>query len=116
MQPYMEAYLDIETTGLSPWNSEITVVGIYICNGAATKFAQLVGEDVTADRILESLQGAEAIYTYNGNRFNLPFIPVMTRILLNHVVVYLCLYSGTALSFLIHPYRFRHIYLPQSFL
>jgi len=31
LQPCIEAYLDIETTGLSPRYSEITVVGIHIC-------------------------------------------------------------------------------------
>jgi len=28
LQPYAEAYLDIETTGLSPEFDEITVIGI----------------------------------------------------------------------------------------
>ena len=74
MQPYIEAYLDIETTGLSPWDSEITVVGIHLCNGDATKFIQLVGKDTTARSILDALNGAEVIYTYNGSRFDLPFI------------------------------------------
>ena len=74
MQPYVEAYLDIETTGLSPWYSEITVVGIHLCNENDTRFIQLVGENVTADSILEALRGVDVIYTYNGSRFDLPFI------------------------------------------
>ncbi len=74
MQPYVEAYLDIETTGLSPWYGEITVVGIHLVNEFDTKFTQLVGEDITADSILETLEGVEVIYTYNGSRFDLPFI------------------------------------------
>ena len=74
MQPYSEAYLDIETTGLSPWYCEITVIGIHICNGVDTSFMQLVGEDITADSILEALQGVQNLYTYNGSRFDLPFI------------------------------------------
>ena len=74
MQPYVEAYLDIETTGLSPWYSEITVVGIHIVNEFDTRFIQLVGEDITADSILEALEGVEVIHTYNGSRFDLPFI------------------------------------------
>jgi len=32
MQPGIEAYLDIETTGLSPQYCELTVIGIYICS------------------------------------------------------------------------------------
>ncbi len=74
MQSCVESYLDIETTGLSPWNSEITVVGIHICNGQDGKFTQLIGEDITSDSILDVLQGVETIYTYNGSRFDLPFI------------------------------------------
>ena len=74
MQPCIEAYLDIETTGLSPRHSEITVVGIHICNGAQTRFIQLVGDGINADRILEALEEVQIIYTYNGSRFDLPFI------------------------------------------
>ena len=74
MRRRVEAYLDIETTGLSPWSSEITVVGIHLCNGDNTRFIQLVGKDISAQSILESLSGVEVIYTYNGSRFDLPFI------------------------------------------
>jgi uncharacterized protein YprB with RNaseH-like and TPR domain len=70
----VEAYLDIETTGLSPWISEITVVGIHVCNGDETSFIQLVGDKVTTNNILEALKDASVIYTYNGSRFDLPFI------------------------------------------
>ncbi len=70
----IEAYLDIETTGLSPWSSEITVVGIHICSGSESRFIQLVGDDITADSILEALTGVTIIHTYNGSRFDLPFI------------------------------------------
>lgn len=70
----VEVYLDIETTGLSPWVNEITVVGIHLCNGDETSFIQLIGEDVTTDNILGALKNASVIYTYNGSRFDLPFI------------------------------------------
>ncbi len=70
----VEAYLDIETTGLSPQYSEITVVGIHICNGDNTEFIPLVGEDITVDNILNALEGVSVIYTYNGKSFDLPFI------------------------------------------
>jgi len=70
----LEAYLDIETTGLSPWHSEITVAGIHLRNENDTRFIQLVGEDITADSILEALEGVGVLYTYNGSRFDLPFI------------------------------------------
>ena len=68
----VEAYLDIETTGLSPFDSEITVVGIHICNGNTIRFIQLVGKDITAQSVLEALDGVEVLYTYNGSRFDLP--------------------------------------------
>ena len=74
MHHLVEAYLDIETTGLSPWDSEITVVGIHLCNGDDTKFIQLVGKDISAQSILKALNGVEVIYSYNGSRFDLPFI------------------------------------------
>ena len=74
MRYFLEAYLDIETTGLSPEYSEITVVGIHLFDGFDTSFIQLVGENVTTDNILRALKGADIIYTYNGSRFDLPFI------------------------------------------
>jgi len=70
----IEAYLDVETTGLSPSYSDITVIGIHLVNGAQNSLVQLVGGDVTRDNILESLEGVHIIYTYNGSRFDLPFI------------------------------------------
>ena len=74
MLPVIEAYLDIETTGLSPEYSEITVIGIHVCNGDDSNFVQLVGRDITTDSMLEALNGVEIIHTYNGRRFDLPFI------------------------------------------
>ncbi len=74
MQPLSEAYLDIETTGLSRQRDEITVVGIHLCGDTDSKFVQLVGREVTADNILEALEGVSIIYTYNGKRFDLPFV------------------------------------------
>jgi uncharacterized protein YprB with RNaseH-like and TPR domain len=69
-----EAYIDIETTGLMYGSSEITVVGIYLVRGKETDFVQFVGRDITADAILEALEGVDIIYSYNGSRFDLPFI------------------------------------------
>jgi uncharacterized protein YprB with RNaseH-like and TPR domain len=69
-----EAYLDIETTGLTPSGCDITVIGIHICRGEETEFVQLVGRDITVADILAALQGVDVLYTYNGSRFDLPFI------------------------------------------
>jgi uncharacterized protein YprB with RNaseH-like and TPR domain len=72
--PSNEAYIDIETTGLTFSASEITVVGIYICRGDETEFIQFVGREISADAIMEALDGVDIIYSYNGSRFDLPFI------------------------------------------
>ena len=72
--PHTEAYLDIETTGLSPSGCEITVIGIHLCRGKKAEFVQLVGVDVTVVGIMAALQDVDVIYTYNGSRFDLPFI------------------------------------------
>lgn len=74
MKSYFEAYLDIETTGLSPSFNAITVIGIFRCNGTREEFIQLVGEDVTRDNLINSLRDVKTIYTYNGARFDIRFI------------------------------------------
>jgi len=76
LSPIIEAYLDIETTGLSPRESEITVIGIQVCTGDETSFINIVGDDISAEKILEALSGVEIIYTYNGSRFDFPFIHI----------------------------------------
>jgi uncharacterized protein YprB with RNaseH-like and TPR domain len=83
-----EAYLDIETTGLSPIGCDITVVGIHLCNGDTTECIQLVGRDVTSYGILEVLEGVDIIYTYNGSRFDLPFINARLGIDLEEMFVH----------------------------
>lgn len=74
MDSPVEAFIDIETTGLSPWESEITVIGFYICSGVESRSVQLVGKDITRTEVLAILEGVDTIYTYNGARFDLPFI------------------------------------------
>ena len=70
----MEAYLDIETTGLSPEYAEITVVGIHLVGEDEERFVHLVGDDINAESLLAALEGVSIIHTYNGSRFDLPFI------------------------------------------
>jgi uncharacterized protein YprB with RNaseH-like and TPR domain len=67
-------YLDIETTGFSSRCSDLTVVGIAVMRGARERFGQLFGGQITADKVLGLLEGVERLYTYNGSRFDLPFI------------------------------------------
>jgi len=70
----LEAYLDIETTGLSRTYDAITVIGIYLTDGSYHRFTQLVGGGVTRDNLLNTLEDVGIIFTYNGSRFDLPFI------------------------------------------
>ncbi|MDD5189939.1 MAG: ribonuclease H-like domain-containing protein [Dehalococcoidales bacterium] len=70
----MDAYLDIETTGLSSVYSYITVIGIYLVDEDADEMVQIVGDDITPENLLKALEGVETIYTYNGGRFDIPFI------------------------------------------
>ncbi len=70
----MEAYLDIETTGLSPFSDRVTVVGVYL--GHSGRVFQWVGGNIASHRLLRVLEqaGITTIYTYNGRRFDLPFL------------------------------------------
>jgi uncharacterized protein len=70
----LEAYLDIETTGLDFDRCDITVLGIYLIGPAQDRCIQLVGPYINADAILDSLANVNCLYTYNGSRFDLPFI------------------------------------------
>ncbi len=74
MDGFNNAYLDIETTGLYPYQDSITVIGIYFCDEGNGKLVQLYGRSLNREALLEALQGTDNIYTYNGERFDLPFI------------------------------------------
>jgi uncharacterized protein YprB with RNaseH-like and TPR domain len=64
----MKAYLDIETS----FSNNITVIGIYVAG--SNRLTHIVGDCITPETVLDSLRGVESIYTYNGNRFDLPVI------------------------------------------
>lgn len=70
----LEAYLDIETTGLSWLHGEITVIGMYMVNDKNTRLVQLLGREATLNNLSDLLGNIDTIYTYNGSRFDLPFI------------------------------------------
>ena len=68
------AYLDIETTGLSPASCELTVIGIYRENGSNDEVIQMVGDEISRSKLIKALKNTSMLYTYNGSRFDLPFI------------------------------------------
>lgn len=72
----IDAYLDIETTGLSVLTDTITVIGICLTRDGVHKVIQLVGEDANKHKLLEVLPRESSIYTYNGGQFDIPFIQV----------------------------------------
>jgi len=80
LQLLFDAYLDIETTGLCSFYDEITVIGICLANAGGNRLVQLVGGDVTRANLLQTLRCVDTIYTYNGSRFDLPFINSRLRV------------------------------------
>ena len=68
------AYIDIETTGLSRYYNDLTVIGIGIESGRKIEVAQLIEDDLNEKKLLRALKGVDEIYSYNGSRFDLPFI------------------------------------------
>lgn len=70
------AYIDIETTGLSRYYSDLTVIGIALEKGRKCQIVQLIENDLYQGRLLKILKGVDEIYSYNGSRFDLPFIKV----------------------------------------
>ena len=77
------AYLDIETTGLSRHYSDLTVIGIALDKSRKCQVVQLIEGDLHEEKLLDSLEGVDEIYTYNGSRFDLPFIKAKLGVDLN---------------------------------
>ena len=68
------AYIDIETTGLSWRFADLTVIGIALEKNERCKVVQLLDEDLSDEKLLAALHGVDELYSYNGSRFDLPFI------------------------------------------
>ena len=64
-------FLDIETTGLSKQNDDITVIGLY--DGVNTK-TMIRGINLDMEGLRKELQKYKMIVTFNGASFDLPFI------------------------------------------
>ena len=63
------AFLDIETTGLSPLDSRLTMVGILDVGG----FHAFV-RDENLDELPEALERYDLVVTFNGASFDLPYL------------------------------------------
>jgi uncharacterized protein len=65
------AFLDIETTGLSPYEGIVTVVGVH--GGGRTR-SFVAGEDL--EELPAFLRRFKVLVTFNGSRFDIPFLGV----------------------------------------
>ena len=84
----MDAYLDIETTGLSQYRDDITVVGIYRQYKDGFRLNQLVGRDITREAVEPLLAGAKTLYTFNGRRFDAVFLETKLQLKLGPPLVH----------------------------
>ena len=62
-------FLDIETTGLSPYYNEITMIGIHGSDGT-----KVIINGIDLEDLPQALEGYKVIVTFNRARFDLPFI------------------------------------------
>lgn len=62
-------FLDIETTGLSASNNDITIIGIH-----GKGDTRLFIKGINLDEFPAALEDCKCIVTFNGARFDLPFI------------------------------------------
>lgn len=68
------AYVDIETTGLNRYQYDLTVVGICLEQGRSREVLQFYDATLTRKSVLDAVKHADVLYTFNGERFDLPFI------------------------------------------
>lgn len=73
------AYLDIETTGLSAARSQVTLVGLVSSDGPVRRLEQYFVDDPAEEgevlrAVARRLRAFDAVVTYNGVTFDLPFL------------------------------------------
>jgi uncharacterized protein YprB with RNaseH-like and TPR domain len=66
-------YLDIETTGLSAHDGQVTIVGLYR-NGRMSTL--IWGDSLTKDVIQEEINQADLLITFFGSVFDIPYLQV----------------------------------------
>jgi uncharacterized protein YprB with RNaseH-like and TPR domain len=64
-------FLDIETTGLSEYRDDVTVVS---CHRDGDTRTYVRGRDLTSERLADELADASLLVTFNGKRFDAPFL------------------------------------------
>jgi uncharacterized protein YprB with RNaseH-like and TPR domain len=64
-------FFDIETTGLSQQTDDVTTVSLHR-GGETTTLVR--GRDLTAERLRAELASAPLLVTFNGRRFDVPFL------------------------------------------
>jgi len=65
------AFLDIETTGLDRYADRVTTVSIH--RGGETR-TLVRGHDLSADELHAELEASSLLVTFNGRRFDVPFL------------------------------------------
>lgn len=97
------AYLDIETTSLNPSDGDLTVIGLYLEDSNEHKVIQLVGNEISSSKLIRIMKKVKVFYTYNGTRFDLPYIKTklsidLTKYCMHKDLMYECwrrnLYGG----------------------
>jgi len=64
-------FVDIETTGLDATRNDVTTVSLH--RGGETK-TFVAGRDLTAERLASELEASSLLVTFNGARFDVPFL------------------------------------------
>ena len=72
-------FIDIETTGLSPRNSELYMIGLSYCENDSWRIVQLFAESPAEEghilkMFAKNFGGHSKIINFNGDRFDLPFL------------------------------------------
>ncbi|MFB6309016.1 MAG: ribonuclease H-like domain-containing protein [Haloarculaceae archaeon] len=75
------AFFDIETTGLDHDRDRVTTVSVH--RGGETE-TLVRGDDLTAERLRAVFEDAALLVTFNGKRFDVPFLETSFDVSLDH--------------------------------
>ena len=74
-------FFDIETTGLDQYSDRVTTVSLHQ-GGETTTLVR--GDDLTADALRAAFADADLLVTFNGARFDVPFLETSFDLSLDH--------------------------------